>query len=143
MDFRAHACFEQALGSLDVVDGVDGEIAAPAPPHSRLRRQVEDPVHAVQQPAEGRILDAGFDEGEAGVCEQPCQVRFLERPRVVVGEAVDADHLGALREQPISQVRPDEPRNAGDQRLHRFALSLRVLFAPRGIRCVGSRVIFL
>ncbi len=46
------------------------------------------------------------------------EVRLFDRPRVVVGEAVDADHLGTAVEQLTAEVRRDEPGRARDEGLH-------------------------
>ena len=46
------------------------------------------------------------------------EIRLLERPRVVVGEAVEPDDLGPAIEECAAEVRPDEARGAGDECLH-------------------------
>ena len=46
------------------------------------------------------------------------RLRSLIGARVVVGEAVDADDVGAVGEQPLGERRSDEAGAAGDERLH-------------------------
>ena len=82
-------------------------------------------VRAVRD--EAREIGAGdrrLDEVKRRVAAERREVAFLDRPRVVVGEAVDADHVGSVRHQPLGERRADEPGDAGDERLHRSNTSL-------------------
>ena len=45
-----------------------------------------------------------FAKGEFRVVAKPREVPFLDRPRVVVGEAVEADDAVPVREQPFAKV---------------------------------------
>ena len=104
------ARLEQHLRRLDVVLGVDREIACPsscarrpAPPGGRrASRRRAAPRRSASWIAPRRT-------GSRGCPRSRREVALLDRPRVVVGEAVDADDLGAVREQPLAEVRADEP----------------------------------
>ena len=101
-----------------LLHGIDGEIASPALAHAGLGRQVEDVRAIGEQVAEIGVLDAA--PRRTGSAGRPCrpEVPLLDRPRVVVGEAVDADDVGAVAEQPLGERRADEAGDAGDQCLH-------------------------
>ena len=73
---------------------------------------------AVEQRRQVGVLDRRFHEPEPLAPPVLLEVRFLDRARVVVGEAVEADDRRALVEQRRRQVRPDEARGARDERLH-------------------------
>src|SRR6185295_17830408 len=45
-------------------------------------------------------------------------VPLLDRPRIVVGEAIDADDIGAIGEQPLGERRADESRSPCDECFH-------------------------
>ena len=49
--------------------------------------------HAVEQRRQIRVLDPRLDEAKALAPGVVGEVGLLDRPRIVVGEAVDADHL--------------------------------------------------
>jgi len=73
-------------------------------------------IRAVDDPA-----DVFLDEVEVAKGETPKRARRLEvllfaSSRVVVPEAIDADDLVAVGQQPIAKVRPDESRRSGDYR---------------------------
>ena len=71
------------------------------------------------------------------MAEERREVLLLDRARVVVGEAVDAEHVVAVREQARGEVRPDEPRRARDDRLH--CSSLRSADGSRrGLPCPST-----
>src|SRR2546429_5958123 len=74
--------------------------------------------------ARGRV-DVG--EGEARVGARRSKVALLGRTRVVVGEAVDPNHLVTPRQQPLRQVRADEAGGAGDNHPHGIVNSRRDL----------------
>ncbi len=69
------------------------------------------PVHGV---VEVHRAEVALDHAEARLGERAGEVRLLHPPRVVVREAVDADHLVAAREQGVDEVRSDEAGAAGD-----------------------------
>src|SRR5438093_550740 len=73
--------FQEHLRRLDVVLGIDGEIASPAFPHARLGRQMEDVRPVAQQPVEIGILKTRFDESEARMRARSGQIAFLHRTR--------------------------------------------------------------
>src|SRR5438128_6599842 len=51
---------------------------------------------------------------EAVVLTRLLYVRLLVFPGVVVAEAVDPNDVMAVGEQPLAEMRADEPRSAGD-----------------------------
>ncbi len=75
-------------------------------------------VRSPSSAVEIEILNGRLDETEARMRQRAAQVPLLDRTRVVVGEAVDADDVGAVGEQPLGQRRSDEAGAAGDERLH-------------------------
>jgi len=87
------AGLEQDLRGLDVVDRVDAKIAAPAFPHARLRGKMKDVRAIGEERGEIGLLDARFDQREARVAHERDEVAFLHRTRVVVREAIEADHV--------------------------------------------------
>ena len=119
----AAARLKDHLRGQHVVVAVDAEALPPARAYARLRREVEDAVGAGEDLVEaaaagdlvaGHVHEVVLDQGEASREARPCEVGFLERPRVVVLERIDADDLVAGGEQPFDEVRPDESRGAGD-----------------------------
>ena len=109
---------QQDLRRVDVVGRVDLEVAPPALSHAGLRGQVKHVRHVVQQRIEIRVLNRRLHEPEPVVGRHGGEVRFLDRPRIVVREAVQSRDRGAAFEQRPGQVRADEPGDAGDERLH-------------------------
>jgi hypothetical protein len=76
--------------------------------HAAERGQVEHHVHAVQgAAAHGRVLHVALDELRPG---QRGQVRAVAR-----GQVVEHAHGVPQREQPLGDVRTDEPGAAGDE----------------------------
>ena len=61
---------------------------------------------------------ARLDEAEPGRSRRCCEVRFLDRARVVVGEAVEPTTVAPRSSSAAGQVRADEAGRAGDERLH-------------------------
>ena len=57
-------------------------------------------------------------ESEAAVRARLADVALLGDARVVVGEAVDADHLVAVAQDALDEVRADEAGRAGDDDFH-------------------------
>ena len=111
------ARLQQHLGRLDVVHRIDVEIASPALSDAGLRRQVKHVRPVGQQRRQVGRLNRRFDEPESRLTAQAARFRSL-MPRVVIGEAVDADDVGAVGEQPFGKRRTDEAGDAGDERLH-------------------------
>ena len=95
-------------------------------PHARLSGQVEDAV--------------GAGEIEVFLCEvearhvEPGRVLLLQRRVVVVGEAIDCEHLVARREQLLGQLRADEAGCPGDDVLHSAGASGLSVPSPFGVR---------
>src|SRR6185312_4065577 len=83
-----------------------------------------------------RRLDLRLGEAEALAQPVLFEVAFLDRARVVIGEAVDAHHRRAVVEERRGQVRSDEAGGAGDQRLH--ANTSRTRSGRRQGRPLGS-----
>ncbi len=85
--------------------------------HPGLRREVQHRVRfgarkdALQR---GAIRDVLVMEAEARML-QALQARLLQLHRVVVGQAVDAGHFVAARQQALRAVHADEPGDARDQ----------------------------
>ena len=115
---RVRARFEQHLRGLDVVGRVNREVASPALAHAGLGGEMKHMRSIGEQRREIGILNARLDEPEVLLADQPAQIAFLDRTRVIVGEAVDADHVRALGEQLSGERRSDEAGCACDQRLH-------------------------
>ncbi len=83
---------------------VVGEVPTPRGPHAGLRREVIDLIGALEQRREVQILQASLDKAKASVLAQDGDVLLLHRSRVVVGEAVDPDDLGTIREEALRDV---------------------------------------
>src|SRR4029079_1604060 len=130
------ARFQQQLRRVDVVHRIDLEVLAPALAHARLRRQVEHVRDPVEQRRQIRRLDLRLGEAEALAQPVLFEVAFLDRARVVIGEAVDAHHRRAVVEERRGQVRSDEAGGAGDERLH--ANTSRTRSGRRHGRPLGS-----
>ena len=85
--------------------------------------------HVVDRPVDlDRLGDVVLDERKCGLLEQVGDV-----PPVAGQQVVDADDLVAVGEEPLAQVRADEPRPAGDHR-SRHPLSppslMQLVFGP-------------
>jgi len=78
---------------------------------ARLRREVEDPVHAGQ-------IERLLGQIAAQHVEPACVLLFFNRV-VVVGETVDSDDVVALFDQRVGKLRADEPGGSGDDVSHR------------------------
>src|SRR5207253_4812247 len=68
--------------------------------------------------AEVGVLEPRLDEAKSWLAPKDGQVPLLDRPRIVVGEAIEADDIRAVGAESFCKRRPDEPGHAGDQRLH-------------------------
>ena len=111
------------------------EALAPAPPHAGLRGEVEDDLHALQRRIEVGGGQIELQQREAPRAAQTGEVRLLERARIIVGEAVDPDHLVLQLDQALREVRADEACNTRNQTTHRFRsvfLCLRAARPPGG-----------
>ena len=108
------ARFQQPLRGVDVVGGIHLEVAAPALADASLRCQMEDVGLVVQQSVKVGVLKAAFDEVEAWLAGVDRDVGLLHRTRVVVGEAVQARHRRAAREQLGRKVAANETGCACD-----------------------------
>ena len=64
---------------------------------------------SVEQRVQVGVLEVPLDEAEARLSRDHREVGFLDRPRVVVGEAVEAGHRRALGEEPLGQMDPMNP----------------------------------
>src|SRR5262249_48246582 len=65
-----------------------------------------------------RRLDCGLGKAKPLAHPVLVEILLLDRARVVVGEAVEADDGRAAVEEGAREMRPDEPCRAGDERLH-------------------------
>ena len=97
LERAADARLEQPLRRVDVVVGVDAEVASPALAHARLRREMKHVRLALQQRRQIGVLDAALDEPEALPAGIDGEVALLDLARVVVGEAVEACDLARHR----------------------------------------------
>ena len=68
-----------------------------------------DLVHAVQDRGEVVRAQIKLDQAEAGLVAQPHEVSFLVDAWIVGVERVHSDDLVPFAEEPLRQVRPDEP----------------------------------
>jgi len=105
------------------VGGVRGERFPPAGPDAGLGRLVEHNVDPVEEGLEIGGDQVLLAEGEAVVGPGDGEVPLLDLARVVVGEAVDADHLVALREEPLGEGRAHEPGDPGHDAAHRAVVA--------------------
>jgi hypothetical protein len=69
-----------------------------------------DPVDKVVERVEG---DVAFLQVERGLIGQIDDVPLLERARIEVGEAVDADYLDICFEEPFREPASEKPGAAG------------------------------
>ena len=82
----------------DVARRVDGEVESPTLTNARLGRQMEHMRRVTQQEVEVCILQPAFDESEAVVRPRRFEIGLFQFAGVVISEAVDADHTGAIGE---------------------------------------------
>ena len=104
---------EQALRRDDVVLHVAVEVAAPAGANPGLARQMKDDLRAPKRFREVGRDEVELLEREAAVAAQRLQVLLLAAALVVVAERVDADHLVSISQEPLAEMRADEPGRAG------------------------------
>ncbi len=79
---------------------------------------MEDVGPVRQQRAQVGVLNPRFHEPETRMPPRRGEIPLLVGPRIVVGKAVDADDIGAVRQQAIGEGRADESGDAGDKRFH-------------------------
>ena len=77
---------------------------------------MKDDIRPLEDPTQVLLNEVQVAKGEATELPRAGEVVLLERSRVVVPEAIDADDVVAVRQQPITKVRPDESRRSGDYR---------------------------
>ncbi len=82
---------------------------------------MEDRVALLDQRLESQLGEIVFAEGERVELLRALEVSELDLGGVVVDEGVHADHLVAVAEQRLRELRADEARAAGDERPHRLA----------------------
>src|SRR5205814_9948946 len=99
-----------ALRRKHVAPQVEREHVAEAP-HTRLSREMEDAVDAVERQRVLREVEAPHVE--------PGRIRLLLGGVVVVGEAVDPQDLVTGGDECLREVRADEASRAGDDVSHR------------------------
>ena len=109
-DAVARRRLEEALRGEHVPLEVGLEDVAEAA-HARLPREVEDAVEP------GEVDRVAREVEPADLL--PARVLLLQRDVVVVGEAVEADDVVALRAQRLGEVGADEAGRAGDEVSHR------------------------
>ena len=95
------------------------EAVGPAQAYARLAGEVPDHVDSGEEGVEVGLEQVLLDETEPRVGERIGDVRPLEGDVVVVGEAVDADHVVALRQEAVDEGASDESGGAGDDHVHR------------------------
>jgi hypothetical protein len=96
---------------------------------------VKDELDAFDGLSAGRaVADVAFDECEPrriGIGQKPLEL--VEIAAVAGGEIIEADDASSGAQQGFGQVRPDEPRNTGDQpRAGPFGEPPRQIFAQNG-----------
>jgi len=126
------AGFEKHLRRLNVTCRVDGEVDPPTLADARLSRQVEHMRRVAEQVVQVGILQPALDEGEPVMPPWRREVRVLQRSRVVVSEAVEADHVGAVGEELLDQMGADKTGRAGHERPH--ASTFRIWAGSRDCR---------
>src|SRR5215469_5688957 len=83
--------------------------------HNRLDRRVTTDQLVDRLP----ISDIRAVEGKSRLSLQACQPRLLQPDVVIVVEVVHADYARAARQQRLSHMIADEPRDPGQQNTHR------------------------
>src|SRR5205807_8104827 len=101
------------------VASVAVELVSPAGSVSFLSGEVVDDIGTLQRGGEVGVDQVELLEREVAMAPRGLKVLLLASAPVVVGEAVDADHLLAVSQQALAQVRADESGGAGDDGLHR------------------------
>ena len=91
----ADARLQQHLRGLDVVHGVDREIASPAFSDAGLRGQMKHVRAIGEKRRQIGVLNRRFDEAEARMAQQRREIPLLQCPRVVIGKTVDAEDIRA------------------------------------------------
>ena len=76
---------------------------------------MEDAVHSIEQRFELRFDEVDLTKREAWSAARAGGVRFLQAPRVIVGERVDADHVVASFEKIVREVGADKAGASGDE----------------------------
>jgi len=75
---------------------------------------VIDDACAIKQGSEVGVHEVDLFELEVVLAARHLEVLLLQRPLVIVGEAVDPHHLMAGGQQPLAEVRSDEARGPRD-----------------------------
>ena len=86
------------------------------------------------------VGEIGFQELEPGLRPQRLEIRLFSPAAVEVGEAVEANHLGAPGQQPRGEVRTDESGGAGYQGPQVSTLANPLGQAARAAAGVDGRV---
>jgi len=93
--------------------------------HPGLGTEVDHPIEPLPGTLAGKECRHGLPvreiatlEAKPGQRQEPGQARLLQAHLVVVVEIVETDHLVALLDEPLRQVKPDEAGGAGDEILH-------------------------
>jgi len=105
------------MRSREIVHRIGVEVD-PAPHQSRIGGEVKDHLGLAHGIPERIAAQVEFVEREVLTIAESGQIRILDRPCVVIREAIDAFDGVAVRQQAFAQTRPDEAGTAGDQNAH-------------------------
>jgi hypothetical protein len=100
---------------------------------------VEDARRSLKQGRAVGFEQIRFHKLKRGTGEQRGEIRLFDRSGVIVGEAIDADHLFGSRvvEQAPAQTRANEARGARDKPSHDAPPGL----SPRGVVNVAPSIL--
>ena len=79
---------------------------------------MEDEVDLIKWLSQIVVQQIHLDELESFAAPQLAKVFFFLSAAVIIGEGIKANNLMAIREQALSEVRPDESSGAGNQTTH-------------------------
>src|SRR5215211_509728 len=109
---------EESLGGQDVAGHVLLE-PVPASQEAGHGRLVKDGLNPVEGGGEVAVAKVELEEAEAGPIAKAGEIALLAAALIVRVENVETSHIVAIGQQPLTQVRADEPRRSGDQTAHR------------------------
>src|SRR5688500_15477296 len=98
---------------------------------------MEDGVGPVEQGGYAAVREIGLDQLERVPLPRPVEVALLQLARVVLGEAIHADDVVAVLEQPFAEVRSEEPGGPRDE--HARSHERAILGFPNTIRVWRDR----
>jgi hypothetical protein len=87
---------------------------------------------ALEQSRKVGVTDAGLEEPKSGLACEAREIAFLDRTRIVVGEAVEAHDVDAVGDELLRERGTDEPGDAGDECAHYWKMCLTLSGRRRG-----------